>query len=36
LVDTLRTGTLNEDQKQTVLQLRTGILAFVAQDAEVG
>jgi hypothetical protein len=36
LVDTLRTGTLNDDQRQTVLQLRTGILAYVAQDAEVG
>jgi hypothetical protein len=34
LVDTLRTGTLNDDQKQTVLALRTGILAFVAQDAK--
>ncbi len=32
LVDTLRTGTLNDDQKQTVLQLRTGILAFVARS----
>jgi integrase len=30
LVDTLRTGTLNDDQKQTVLALRTGILTLLA------
>ena len=32
LVDTLRTGTLNDRQKQTVLELHAGILAFVGQD----
>ena len=34
LVDTLRTGSLNDDQKQTVLALRSGILAFVAHEAD--
>ncbi len=35
LVDTLRSGTLNEAQRQAVLALRSGILAFVAQEMEV-
>ena len=35
LVDTLRTGTLNDDQRLTVLALRTGILAFVTREAEL-
>jgi len=35
LVDTLREGTLNHSQQQTVLQLRAGILAFVAQEPEL-
>ena len=34
LVDTLRTGALNDDQKQTVVALRTGILMFVAHGEE--
>ena len=33
LVDTLRQGTLNEDQRQAVLALRMGIVAFVTQGA---
>lgn len=35
LVDALTSGNLNDDQRQIVLAFRTGILAFLAQIAEV-
>jgi hypothetical protein len=34
LVDSLQGGTLNQTQRETVHELRTGILAFVAHEAE--
>jgi hypothetical protein len=35
LVDSLQSGTLSQAQRETVHELRTGILAFVTQEVDV-